>query len=51
MSQGEEADVLNDVLQTIEKKDHAHQEQDMVIPRDHMFRTEVKERPDCGSSI
>src|ERR1700719_3289428 len=51
VAQGEEADVLNDVLQAIEKKDHAHQEQDVVIPGDHMFRAEVKEWPDCCSTI
>ena len=44
MAQGEEADVERDVLQPIEKKNDAEEEQQMVVSRGHVLGPEIDER-------
>src|SRR5438094_3344717 len=35
----EQTDVKNDILQLIQKEDHTHQEQQMVVAGNHMLRS------------
>ena len=42
----EETDVKQNVLQPVEIKDHPDQKQQVVVPRDHVFGPEVQERND-----
>ena len=51
MADGEEADVEKDVLHSVQKKDDADQEQEMVIPCDHMLRAQIHERADCSAFV
>jgi hypothetical protein len=45
----EEAHVEQDVLQPVEEENHPDEEQQVVVARDHMFRTEVHQRNRCRS--
>src|SRR5688572_3250035 len=45
----EQADVLHDILEPVEKEDDANQKQQMVVAGDHVFRAQVHERTDRGS--
>ena len=42
MSQGEQADVEDDVAQAMQKEDDADEEQDVIEPRCHVLRPEVQ---------
>ena len=46
VAEREQADVEDDVLQPVEKEDHADQEQQVVVAGDHVLGAEVHERPD-----
>ena len=43
MSDGEQADIGGDVLRPVEEEDHAEQEQDVVVARDHVLGPEIDE--------
>jgi hypothetical protein len=43
---GKQRDVESDVLQPIQEEDDPGQEQQMVVPRDHVLRAEVHVRSD-----
>src|ERR1700686_3527915 len=43
MPDGKQADVENDVLQSIEKENDAHQEREMIVAGHHMLGAEVDE--------
>src|SRR5258705_3837158 len=44
--QREEAHVGHDILQAIEEEDHADQEQQVVVSRDHVLGAQIQQRPD-----
>ena len=40
---GEQADVLNNVLQLVEEEDHAHEKEQVVVSGHHVFGTQIHE--------
>ena len=44
--EGEQRDVDQNVFRTIEKEDHTHQKEDMIVARDHVLGSDVEERDD-----
>ena len=49
VADGEEAHVEKHVLQAVQKKDHADEKEQVVVPRDHVLRAQVHQRRDRGS--
>ena len=49
MPDREQADVGDDVLQPVEKEDHADQEQQVVVAGHHVLGAQVQKRPDGAS--
>jgi hypothetical protein len=47
----EQADVEEDVLQAVEKENHADEKQQVVVARHHVFRAEVEERGNRASLV
>ena len=43
MADGEKRDVHRDIAHPVEEKNHAQEEQQMVVAGDHMFGTKVRE--------
>jgi len=46
VAQREQAHVLHDVLEAIEKEDDAHQEHQVVVSGDHVLRAQIHQGPD-----
>ena len=47
----EQRDIERDILEAIEEKDDARQEQQVVVARDHVLGPEVDVRPDLGANV
>src|SRR5262245_5152387 len=50
VADGEETDVQCNVLEPVEKENYPHEEENMIVAGDHMFRSKVQERPN-GSAL
>src|SRR6516165_3266496 len=51
VTQGEQADVLHDVLEPVQEKDHPHQEGQVVVPGHHVLGAQVQEGGDGGAAV
>jgi uncharacterized Ntn-hydrolase superfamily protein len=49
VTQGEEADVLDDILQPVEEKDNADKKQQVVVSGHHVLGAQVHQRTDRGA--
>ena len=49
MAQSEHWDIQRHILQAIQKKDHARQKQEMVIPGNHMLGTKIQIGNECDT--
>ena len=49
VADGEQADVLDDVPEPVEKEDDADEEQEMVVSRDHVLGAQIHQRADGGA--
>src|SRR5204863_1198546 len=50
VSQGEQRDVKRDVLQSIEKENHAREKREVIVPRHHVLRAEIDVRPNLRAA-
>ena len=48
MTERDHADVKHDVPRAIQEKDHPNQEQQVVVPGDHVFGPEIQKRDNGG---
>ena len=49
VAEREQADVLDNVAQPVQKENDPDQEQQVVVAGDHVFRAEVHQGRDCGA--